>query len=1025
MLRKRLSVVRVLEACLFFALVCSCSAASGSSDRTIVQFAHTAWGPKEGAPSPVTALAQTSDGYLWVGSSDGLFRFDGITFERYEPLSGGPFPIGTVSALMALPNGDLWIAFMPGAISLLRNGNATHYTSRNGLPNQQIRSLAQDPEGTIWAAAGGGLVRLEGDRWEEIGRDWNFKAKAARALFVDRQGRLWAYTDDTLVFLPPGARRFEPTGIPVGLVQHIGQAPDGTLWMAELGRSVRPIPLSGGRQPIDKAEIQVNSLGFLFDRDGALWALGQSEGIVRSQTPGLLKTRVGRASAEVESFTVKDGLSHNFCRDVIQDREGSIWVGTNNGLDRFRKTNFVPVTHAFTTPSLALAPGDDGDIWVAETDAMIRVHGDRAVSSHLIPRDTISGYRDPSGVIWWICLDAIYRYDGGRYTRISLPWPKRDSPRAVLATMDVAGVFWLSAEREGLFYRKKGVWHRLESAPELANLTPRTAYTDWTGRSWFGYVGGTIVSIKGEKIQKVFSASESSVGSVRMISGRLHHIWVAGQFGLAVFDGNRFCRIVPADAAGFVSVASVEETSAGDLWLGGNTRVIRIAASEIRQALSNPSYRVRYRSFDSFDGLPSTLAGVSALAFETMGSDGRLWFLTSNGIVWIDPAEILTNTIPPPVSIRSTTVNGKVSESLMNVVLPPRTTNLQIDYTALSLSVPEKVRFRYKIPGVDKDWQDAGNRRQAFYNRLTPGKYHFQVIACNDDGVWNEVGSTLDFAIAPAWFQTIWFETFCGCILLFLLWLLYQVRVKQLRQQFAIGLEARVNERTRIARELHDTLLQDFHGLMFQFQAGRNLIGRRPEEAIQSLDEALADTKKALATSRDAIQGLRSEPFAAATLAEFLQTASQDLAHSRVDDGEPPKFDLIEEGEGLKLTQTTREEVSRVALEILRNAYQHAQAHRIEAELRYGVETFRLRIRDDGRGVDPTFLKEGGRPGHWGLRGIRERAERIGANVDFWSEAGAGTEVQIEIPGSIAYENSPDRVWSRLLRKVRDRARHA
>jgi len=234
-----------------------------------------------------------------------------------------------------------------------------------------------------------------------------------------------------------------------------------------------------------------------------------------------------------------------------------------------------------------------------------------------------------------------------------------------------------------------------------------------------------------------------------------------------------------------------------------------------------------------------------------------------------------------------------------------------------------------------------------------------------------------------------------------------------------------VDERTRIARELHDTLLQDLHGLMFQFQAVRNLMPRRPDEAIQFLDEAIGDTKKALAESRDAIQGLRSEAFAGRNLAEFLKTASQELAQPGDEECEPPNFDLIEEGERRNLSQTIREEVCRAALEILRNAYQHGHAHHIEAELRYGVEAFRLRIRDDGRGVDPEVLKEGGRPGHWGLRGIRERAERIGAHVDFWSEAGAGTEVQIEVPGSIAYEKSPDRVWSRVLRKVRHRARHS
>ncbi len=1030
MLRKQLYVIRVLEAFLFLALACSWSVAQDSS-RSIAQFAHTAWGPKEGAPGPITALAQTSDGYLWLGTGDGLYRFDGIAFERYEPQSGGRFPVGSVTALLALPNGDLWIAFMPGAISLLRNGNATQYANRDGLPSQQIWSLARDVEGTLWAATSGGLVRFEGNRWKQVGRDWNFPGKVARALFVDRQGALWADADDTLVVLPAGARRFQPTGISAGVVPDIAQGPNGKLWMTESARSVRPVPPSDKRQPLEKAEIQVDSQGILFDRDGALWVTSLGIGILRSQAPDSLKGPIGVSSPAVETFMAKDGLTDDVVRSILQDREGNIWVGTNSGLDRFRKTNLVPLILPFKTTGVVLAPGDGGDVWVApsvtNSKSVLRVHEGPSEHSHVAPCDALSAYRDRTGTIWWICQDAIYRYDAGDYTRIALPWlPKHDSPIDVFVTVDGSGVLWLSAEREGLFYRKHSLWHQVAIAPELAKLTPRTAFTDWMGRAWFGYVGGTVLLLNDENVQKVFSADASVVGSVRRINGRGHHIWIAGQLGIAYFDGDRFRRIAPADGETFGSTVAVEETSNGDLWLTEHKRVVEVPAREIRQALSDPSYRVKYRSFDSSDGFHGTFSGFCFVqSQDTPGTRGRLWFLASDGIVWIDPTNISTNTTPPPVSIRSIKANGRVSTSLTNVVLPPRTSDLQISYTALTLSVPEKVRFRYKLEGVDKDWQDAGNLWEASYNRLGPGKYHFQVLACNNDGVWNNVGSTLTFTIAPAWFQTIWFEAFWGCVLLFLLWLLYQVRVRQLQQQFAIGLEARVNERTRIARELHDTLLQDFHGLMFQFQAGRNLIDRRPEEAMRSLDEALADTKKALATSRDAIQGLRSEPFAAATLAEFLRTASQDLAHSDVDDGTPPKFDLIEEGEGSKLTQTIREEVCRVALEILRNAYQHAQAQHIEAELRYGVETFRLRIRDDGRGVDPTVLKEGGRPGHWGLRGIRERAERMGAHVDFWSEAGAGTEVQIEVPGSIAYENSRDRLWARLLRKVRHRARHS
>jgi signal transduction histidine kinase len=298
--------------------------------------------------------------------------------------------------------------------------------------------------------------------------------------------------------------------------------------------------------------------------------------------------------------------------------------------------------------------------------------------------------------------------------------------------------------------------------------------------------------------------------------------------------------------------------------------------------------------------------------------------------------------------------------------------------------------------------------------------------------VWNEAGASLNFSILPAYYQTTWFRALCGAAFLLLLWGIYQLRVRQLREQFNIGVEARINERTRIARDLHDTLLQTFHGLMFQFQAGRNLLPRRPEDAMRSLDEAINETEKALTESRDAIQGLRSEPIAKGDLAELLRTTSQELATSAAanqspgnqeDSGNqaPPVFDLIEEGGRRTLSPATKNEICRIAFEILRNAYRHAHAHRIEAEIRYDDHTLRLRIRDDGQGIDAQVLKEGGRAGHWGLRGLGERAQRIGAKLDFWSEAGAGTEVQLAVPAAVAYESLPAGVASKLFRRARNR----
>jgi PAS domain S-box-containing protein len=772
-------VVRTLGVCLFVALACSCSGAL-DSDRTITQFTHTAWGPKDGAPGVVRALAQTPDGYLWLGSPDGLFRFDGVVFERYQPQSGGPFPVRTVSSLLALPNGDLWIGFRPGVISLLRNGNATNYTVRDGVPNGAISSLAQDREGMIWAATEIGLVRLEGNRWKEVGKDWNFPGKLADALFLDGLGTLWVATEDTLVFLPPGTRTFQPTGIRVGQVPQIAQAANGKLWIAETTRSVRPIPLTDKGQLPDKTEIQVGSAGILFDNDGALWITSLGDGLRRSPAPESLRGRIKEFSTEVESFTARDGLSDNFVRAILQDREGNIWVGTYNGLDRFRKTNLVPVIFPFKLDQPVWVAGDAGDVLGADLrNDVVRVHAGRAYRDHPPDSQALSAYRDPSGAIWWLCTDAIYRYDKGNYTRIALPtwFPKPYPHGRIEATEDGSGALWLSAEREGLFYWKKGIWYRLETPSEFAKLFPTTAFMDWMGRAWFGYEGGTIILLEHENIQRVFLPADSPVGNVETINGRGRHLWVGGELGLAFFDGTRFRRVVPADAETFGRVVGIEETSNGSLWLAENRVVIEIAATEIQKALGDSSYRVKYRIFDSFDGLTGTFGRA------IQGTDGKLWFVALRGLVWVDPANISTNALPPPVLIRSVSANGRQTGSLTNLVLPPRTTELQIGYTALSLSVPEKVRFRYRLEGVDDDWQDAGTRRAAFYTRLGPGEYHFRVIACNNDGVWNEEGAHLDFNITPAWYQTFWFRGFYVLAFFMLLWAGYQMRVHQLKEQ--------------------------------------------------------------------------------------------------------------------------------------------------------------------------------------------------------------------------------------------------
>jgi len=390
--------------------------------------------------------------------------------------------------------------------------------------------------------------------------------------------------------------------------------------------------------------------------------------------------------------------------------------------------------------------------------------------------------------------------------------------------------------------------------------------------------------------------------------------------------------------------------------------------------------------------------------------DGKLWFVNSTAVQMLDAKHLLHNPVIPNVVIQSLNGDGRFYDPHLPVELPPLTRDIQIDFTALSFVVPQRVRFRYKLDGWDNEWQDPGARRQSFYTNLPPGAYRFRVVASNDDGVWNSVGDSVRFRIRPAFYQTRWFYALCALACLALLAGLYRVRVRQVAAEVRGRLEARLGERERIARDLHDTLLQSLHGLMFQFQAAHNMLARKQEEGMPALERAIRGTETAIADSRDAIQNLRPHELPQADLAQLLQKAGEELAVLRPTGQESPTFRVIVEGETRKLSAEAHQEVYRIARELIRNAFNHAAAQRIEVEISYDKSQLRLRVRDDGKGIDPKVLAENKRPGHWGLPGVRERAQRIGARLEFWSQSGAGTEVELIVPAATAYNNA--RSWT-------------
>jgi signal transduction histidine kinase/ligand-binding sensor domain-containing protein len=1019
-------------------------------DRMIDQLYHTAWNYIEGAPGQVHALAQTTDGYLWLGTATGLFRFDGIQFEPYKPESGQPFPQRNVVSLFSTPDGGLWVGYWYGGVSFIKNGRIIDYGKSDGLPSGAVLAFARDQQSRIWIAAGkDGIALLDGAHWRKIGTDWGFTGPA-NTVFVNRAGTVWVGTPTTVAYLAPGENRFQIAARGLLRVKNFAESPDGTLWMAETGYGVRSVPLPGKSGTKQEPAILVGSQAITFDNQGSLWITSLGNGIRRVPYPDRLhQPKIKGPSAwqirdsEVEAFTTQNGLTSDYVNCVLQDREGNLWIGTSDGLDRFRQSPVVsipvqPVTnldtlaipslHSFTTSALT-ADNQDG-LWASGIgpQVLLKIKNDK-VATQLRDRYIDCIYRDPNGVIWFATPWSIFRladeylvtsdskqrsltynYDrsmvvgeGLMLRRIDLPTTGGVSvnlqSRVKAITQDRSGRLWVSMD-SGTFRLEKAGWTTLARLGGPQG-TATSEFTDAEGRIWFGFVN-KIAILDGDRI-RIFSGKDGvQSGAITSIQGQAKNIWVGGEYGLEVFDGHRFQKVSPSDGSTFGGVSGIVVDSHNDLWFSENRGIIHIREDQLRHL---NSAKVKFESFGLLDGLTSELRGSLASPSAAQTTDGRIWFATTKGLAWIDPRRIVRNAVPPPVLIESVAANGRKYSPSTLLKLPPRTRNLQIAYAATSLTIPERVRFRYKLEGQDKEWQDAGTRREAFYTNLDPGSYQFHVIACNNDGVWNEVGSTLHFVVLPAFDQTAWFRIFCAIALAGCLWLLYLLRLKRATAQVQQRLSARLEERVRIARELHDTLLQGFQGLVLRFDSVMKAI---PEDhpARHLMGKVLDRADEVLLEGRERVHDLRQDETSANELPDRLAACGEELRQDYA-----IRFSLSVIGPQQPLDATVGNEVYRIGQEALTNAFQHSKSSKIEVEITYDHSRLRLRVRDDGVGINHAVLLRG-RDGHWGLPGMRERAQKIGGQLKIWSQEGAGTEIELTIPGAIAYPlNSKKLHW--------------
>jgi signal transduction histidine kinase/ligand-binding sensor domain-containing protein len=1014
-------------------LGCPSPLAALDPGRAITQLAHRSWGEKDGYPGLTYAIAQTRDGFLWLGTTGGLYRFDGIRFEHYEPPTGGRLQPGLVTSLFALPDGGLWIGYATGGVSILRNGTATTYGKNQGAPDGRIRLIVQDQDGWIWIANSDGLVRFDGQRWDVIGPQWNCPKGRATAVFVDSRGTIWAAIGNSILYLKRGSKRFEDTGDFALEAASIAEAPNGKIWIADTQMAVRPIGMPGsprlatarceaqaaskgiavkspGCNSASQLEIQVGSYGILFDREGSLWITTLGDGLRRSRFPLQLRSEpIKEFGNAVEHFTSKDGLSADYCAAPFQDREGNIWVGTRDGLDEFRDTTLVPVASPTGTIQISIAPDEAGYVWATTNyNHLARIYDDSM--NFLFAEDGASApFRDSLGRVWFRGNTSLYRLHNGRPQLVTKFPTSSDVPilsgRDVQIVSDNSGKLWAFINSLGFFSLDGHRWRGLETPPEIAKLMPRSVYTDSTGRIWVGFADGTITTLEKGRIT-VYSAHEIGLGVVTSFSAHGSQIWIAGGRGLVLFSGGRFRSVTPWDNGTFSGVSGVVDAGSDGLWLNEASGVIRIPDGEVSKAIQDPLYRVHYNTFDSSDGLPGKSPNQSPYPTAIRGTDGRLWFVARKGVAWVDPREILRNLIPPPVHVTAVSADGPSQLNLLNLSLPPQPGTIQIDYTALSLALPERVRFRYKLDGIDKVWQEPGARRQAYYDHLSPGRYHFHVIACNNDGVWNEQEDTLDFSVLPAWYQTILFRIFLIAAVLFLIWAIHRMRVWQIARAMSARFDERLAERTRIAGDLHDTLLQtiDVSKLVAQDAVAENYDDIKMRRALEKLSLWLESASR---EARTAVKSLRTVTMPGTDLAAALQLACENGSADRA---LATTLSLV--GASREVHPLTRDEIYCIGYEAIRNAQAHSKGSSLEVEIHYDAD-LKVRVHDNGVGMDAA-IREHGKEYHFGLQGMRERTARIGGKLTITSSPTTGTQVFLVVPGAIAFVNAKSALLARI-----------
>lgn len=1046
----------------------------------LVEFKHDAWTIEQGAPSRINAITQTRDGYLWIGSVEGLFRFDGVSFEPIR-LEGDQGQRLVVSSLLATRSGELWVGLGRGrGVARWRDGRLVDARMPN--PSREVNDLQEDPQGGIWVARGGRstgmLARFHDERWEELGPDTGLPAQPVWQLHFGRDGRLrvvlsgaLAVADFTSLAGPsapaapaspaapadpanpanPKALRFQLVETGLSPRASLTEDTHGQLWLSD-AHGLRALQRSASPDTVFRYPNPVGGSRLIFDRQGDLWTTTFNSGVLRIQAPGQPRTSSRKDARRVASLQASAGLTSDQTRALFQDREGSVWVGTELGLDLLRPASVVadPDLPANSPTSYRLAVTRDGVVYVADAGGLYAIapgERPRRVLTLDSPAEALCDAGERG--VWLFLADRVLKVDPGRVTR--LPKPVRGT--AYGCAEDQEGRLWMPGLDQGLHWWRDGRWQRWPEALPSASL-PANAARDRDGRVAVVFRGPPPT---GDMPFLALDARRSAVGGIEGLLPTQAGLLVSGSLGLGpanatlpdsrpsgalkvpppasatsapLSHGPRGLALPASAHPWAASVNGLTQTPAGDTWLIGDAGIVRLASADLQAALQQPDHPLPYRIFDFKDGLNSFVQKAPGAQVVT-GADGRVWLLTRRNVQRIDPATLVPNRLPPPVLVRSVQVGDDTFAPAPGLTLPAGTTTVRIDFTALSFPVPSRVRFRHRLVGAEPErWSEPRPDRSIVLQDLRPGHYRFEVMASNNDGHWNPQPASLDLSIPATFTQSLVFKLALTVAVGLLLYSLYLMRVRQILARLRERSEDRSRERERIARDIHDTLLQSVQGLILRFHAA---VGRLQHEPAlqQSLHQALDRAEAVVVEGRDRLQGLRRA--SGSDLEQELRLLVQEQPFCA-----GTQVNVSSSGTQRRLRPHVFDEVLCITGEALFNAARHARATDVAVHIEYGRHWFTVQVHDNGIGMArpvalppassmqagtgsaaampeavnsghphdinaPRHRGHAGHGGHFGLLGMQERAARVSAELKINGQARPGTQVSLRIKARIAY----------------------